>query len=278
LFKTFHQTQFKSIIYENAKGAPCDLSQITAILYSAHQTKKDSSYGGTEGEGHAISIFRNADVWYLQDDNIGIAQPLKNFDFEHYISSAGEVFFRSWEQLPKKTQLIEQGFFTEDQLRNGKAKRHTFYGYDYKDTKSGQVKQKICVATNLADYMSEYMTGGIKLMLVNGEIPPEKYKLAPYSCSPKETTSVARVTAPKEQRVKEVSSSILQQLSTSYSQGVNPRVTTSVGIRNLRRNIQINLNSFTMNTRRNVRTTNNASTRKVRVSNNTGIRGQLESF
>jgi hypothetical protein len=278
LFKTFHETQFKSIIYENAKGAPCDLSQITAILYSAHQTKKDSSYGGTEGEGHAISIFRNADVWYLQDDNIGIAQPLKNFDFEHYISSAGEVFFRSWEQLPKKTQLIEQGFFTEDQLRSGKAKRHTFYGYDYKDTKSGQVKQKICVATNLADYMSEYMTGGIKLMLVNGEIPPEKYKLAPYSCGPKETTSVAQVTPPKEQRVKEVPSSILQQLNTNYSQGVTPRGTTSVSIRNLRRNIQIHLNSFTMNTRRNVRTTNNASTRKVRVSNNAGIRGQLESF
>lgn len=278
LFKTFHLPQFTSLIHENHKGAPCELSQITAILYSCQQTKKDKNYGGTEGEGHSISIFRNAEVWYLQDDNIGIAQPMKNFDFEHYITTAGEVFFRSWEQLPNKTQLIEQGYFTEEDLRKGKARRHTFYGYDYKDKSSGYIKQKIFVATNLADYMSEYKSGSLKLMLIKGEISPEKNKEAYLSCIPKEPEKVVAPVAPKEVKLKPLSSSILEQLDTNYKQGAAPRPTQTAMIRNLRRNIQMNLNSFTMNTRKATNTTTNRNTRKIRVTNNTGIRQQFESF
>jgi hypothetical protein len=219
-------------------------------------------------------------MWYLQDDNIGIAQPMKNFDLEHYIRTGGEVFFRSYEQLPNKSQLIEQGFFTEDDLRKGKAKRYTFYGYDYKDKASGYTKQKIFLSTNVAEYMSEYMSGPLKLILVHGDISPEKNKDAILSCIPKEVSSKPVVNAaPKQTQLKPISSSILTQLNTNYKQGVSRPSVAPFQIRTLGKNLQIQMNSFSNTTRKgNKAPAANKNTRKLRISNNAGIRTQLETF
>jgi hypothetical protein len=279
LFQIFNIPEFKSIIFDNHLGAPCDVSQITAVLFACLQTKKDKYYAGEEGEGHSISIFRNNDQWYLQDDNIGIAIPMQNFDVEHYFTKQGEFFFRSFEQLPNKTQIIEQRFFTKNDWQKRKPLNYTFYGYDYKDT-TGQTKQKICAISNTINYMSEYMSGPTRLILFHGDIDPEKNKKATSSCTaPVKNEAGTRPAPLKVQTIKAVPPTLQEQLLTNYKQGKIQKAVGALEVRALRKNIQNNLNSFTINTRRNNNArSRNMNTRKVRAPTNAEMQLQFTSF
>lgn len=278
LFKLFKQRTMHSMIWELNKPLLFDTSTIKVILFSLMLTKKNTGVASLEGGGHSISLFHFQDTWYLQDDNIGIAKLLPDFDLDHFLSKKGVFFISSYNQLQNKSDLIEQGFFTEKELREGKGARLTYYGYRYANNLYW--KEKILHKESVV-YSARYDAGAASLYLCFGEISPESIASATQRCVKSSTTTLTTtgVTSKGAQKVKNLSPELLAQMNIPTRGPVSEQRATA-SFDTLRKNIQANLNSFNINTTRKVNTAKplNNSTRKFKPYTNAKILNQFTGF
>ncbi len=257
VLKLFNITTLHSMIINIKENSHLpNQDQIKALIFSVLATSKKGKRPPREGGGHAVSMFQNGGIWYLQDDNTGIARTIPSFNLKHFIEKKGDFFIRDYEFVTYKTQLIELGFFTEEELKAGKAVEYTFYGYEYRE--GNQVKEKI-LHMEKAEYGSEYMAGAHALSLVAGDVAESVFEDAIYSCKPKGT---AEVTAKKIPRLRASSISVKEQISADYEGAASRKpLEETRTIKALRKNIQRKLNSFT-NTRRIANASSVNTTRK----------------
>lgn len=277
LFALFKQTAFHSVVMETRKTyePPCARNQIVGVSFGVHVGKWDPGAQRHDESGHAFSIFLWDDSWYLQDDNLGIAYAMPGFSFDECMNKKGYFFISSYLQLLKKTGLVEQKYFTQEQLAAGKAKEYGFYGYRY--VEGNQVKEKVLLAIPRASYHASFLEGPTRLYLCIGDIDKTKQKGAIF-CDTDMSNVMEEVTVPNNKKVKELPVSILSQLDVSYS-SVSRQNAKAPTIRNLHKNMQIHLNSFTNTTRkRNANGTIPSNTRKTKNRNATTIEAQLNSF
>ena len=283
LFKLFKQRLMHSMLWDLSSPLssplPFDTSKIKAILFPLMQTKKNAGEQSLEGGGHSISLFRFQDIWYLQDDNIGIAKPLLQFDLEHFSSKKGDFFISSYRNLQNKSDLIEQGFFTEQEIREGKPQRFGYYGYRYSN--GGYFKEKILYKDPIS-YNGRYDAGTVVLYLCFGDIDPESMKGAVERCQPKEPDVLKVGPNPKGvARVKDLPRELLAQFTMPTISATSEKYPKE-NLRAVRKNIQANLNSFNT-TRKNsgAKSTNGEKekpTRKMKGYTNSKILNQFTAF
>lgn len=273
LFRLTQQAMMHSFIFERVKPIPVETSTIRAILYPLILTQKNQGAQSLEEGGHSISLFRFQDQWYLQDDNIGIAKPLPKFDLEHYIQGKSEFFITSFSFLQNKSDLIEQGFFRQEEFRAGIPRGYVYYGYRY-TTSSGLQKEKILHKDTLS-YNGRFDAGGASLFLCIGEISEDQKKKAVLRCAP-----VEKVVQAKEVKVipkgKILPPELLAQMNIPTTNTGKPKQATGP-IAALQRNIQANLNAFNSTRKQNLSTVSK-NTRKVRSYTNTKILTQFTGF
>jgi hypothetical protein len=273
LFKLLNRKTMNSMIWNLNNSISFDTSTIKAILFPLMMTKKNTGVASLEGGGHSISLFRFQDTWYLQDDNIGIANPLAQFQLEHFLSKKGDFFISSYKQLQNKSDLIEQGFFTEKELRDGKALRYTFYGYRY--AHDSFLKEKILYKEPVS-YSGRFDAGPAVLYLCVGDIDPVSMAAAMERCTPTSTSETKRPTKIST-TVKALPPALLAQMNIPTTAAVSePRATAS--FRELRKNIQANLTSFNTTRKTNTGKPLNNFTRKLKPYTNAKILSQFTSF
>jgi hypothetical protein len=277
LFKLFKQRQMHSMIVElaNLFGFESETSKLRAILFPLMQTTKNGGSQSLEAGGHSISMFRFQETWYLQDDNIGIAKPLPQFDPEHFIKTKGNFFISSYTNLTNKSDLIEQGFFTEQELRQGIPQRFVYYGYKYRNGE--YFKEKILSKESIT-YTGRYDAGTTVLFLCFGDIDPESIKGVANQCkAPIEepalpsTSSESRVKV----KVKDLPPDLIAQLTLATPSEKRPNRKSSVP--GIRKNIQANLNAFPTTRKTNTANAKN-TTRKVKAYTNVKILNQFTAF
>ena len=275
LFKLLHHTSFHSIITETKKSyaPPCLNNQIVAMSFAVHVSKWDEGAKRHDESGHSFAIFLFQEKWYLQDDNLGIAYPIPKFSIDDCIKVKGYFFIGSYEQLLSKTQLIEENYFTQQQLQAGKANTYGFYGYRYVTGK--QVKQVLLAVIPNASYQGTFLEGYQRLYLCTGDVDKTK-KPGVIFCESDLSELKAPVKPVVVKTVKELPESILSQIDVNF-RSATVQTKNKGDIRNLRKNIQVNLNSFT-NTTRKKNTGVSINTRKVRNRNAAIIESQLNSF
>ena len=279
LFKLFKQRTMHSMIWNSNNPVLFDTSTIRVILFSLMLTKKNTGVDSLEGEGHSTSLFRFQDIWYLQDDNIGIAKLLPDFNLEHFLSKKGIFFISSYKQLQNKSDLIEQGFFTEKELREGKATRLTYYGYRYLNNSFW--KEKILHKESVA-YSARFDAEVDSLYLCVGDIHPVLITAATAKCT-SISAAVPKDVVKGSPKVKELPPALLAQMNLPTTAPVS-KTRAIASFRELRKNIQANLNSFNINT--NINTTRktraakplNNSTRKFKPYTDLTILSQFTGF
>jgi hypothetical protein len=273
LFTLLNQKTMHSMIWLRNNPISFDASSIRAILFPLMLTKKNAGMSSLEEGGHSISLFRFQDTWYLQDDNIGIANPLEQFNLEHFLTKKSEFFISSYKQLQNKSDLIEQGFFTEKELRDGKALRYTFYGYRY--AHDSFLKEKILYKEPVS-YSGRFDAGPAVLYLCVGDIDPVSMAAAMERCTPTSTSETKRPTKISP-TVKALPPALLAQMNLPTTAAVSEN-RKPTNFRELRKNIQANLTSFNTTRKTNTGKPLNNFTRKLKPYTNAKILSQFTAF
>ena len=279
LFKLFKQRLMHSIVWNLSSPTPfdIDISKVTAILFPLIQTKKNMGKQSLEGAGHSISLFRFQETWYLQDDNIGIAKPIPQFDPEDFIQKKGKFFISSYTNLQTKSDLIEQGFFTEQELKQGIPQRFGYYGYKYRN--GDYFKEKI-LCKDSTSYNARFDAETTVLFLLVGEIDETLVKSALHRCgSPvlNNESQLKPTVSTSKSKVKDLPPELVAQLTMPTTFGPSEKHRNTM-IPGLRKNIQANLNSFTATRKTNTTKLANQLTRKLKPYTNAKILNQFTSF
>ena len=275
LFLFLKLPQLHSLIWKVGVPFTFDTSMIRAILFPLMQAKKNSGASSLEGAGHSISVFRFQEEWYLQDNNIGIAKPIPSFDLDQYISKKSEFFISTYRNLRNKSDLIEQGFFTEEELRKGNGLRYIYYGYKYME--GLYPKEKILYKDSVG-YAGRYESGKAALYLCVGDLTAEQKKPAIYSCEEPSSDEGAAAPAKEFPKVKNLSPDILEQMNIPTGI-VKSTARPAPSFAALRKNIQANLNRFTNTRKANAasKPTNNTR-RRFKAYTNAKILNQFTAF
>ena len=275
LFLLFKLARLHALVWKVGVPLPFDTSMIRAILFPLLQSKQNTGTKSLEGGGHSISVFLFQGEWYLQDDNIGIAKLIPSFDVDHFISNKGEFFITSYRNLRNKSDLIEQGFFTEDELKRGNGMRYVYYGYKY--TGGMYPKEKILHKDSLS-YSGRYDSGEAALYLCVGELTAEQKKPAIFSCGEILSEAVVKPAAKEFPKVKNLSAEILEQMNMPTSASTSTKGPPP-SFAALRKNIQANLNRFTTTRKANAapKAANN-TTRRFKAYTNAKILNQFTAF
>jgi hypothetical protein len=272
LFKVLKQKSMHSLIWKRAIPIPFDIEKIRALLFPLIQSQKNTG-ASLEGGGHSISLFRFQDIWYLQDDNIGIAKPLLQFDIEHFLTKKGEFFISSYQQLQNKSDLLEQGFFTEKELQEGNGRVYVYYGYRYSTT--GYLKEKILYKDKLG-YAGRYDSGEAALYLCVGEITSEEKAKSLIKCKEEEKPSLLPAETKKPQKVKDLPPELLAQMNLPTAP--QKEKLAQISFPELRKNVQANLNRFNTTRKNNNTKPMNRKARTFKSYTNTKILNQFSGF
>jgi hypothetical protein len=276
LFLLLKRPQFHSLIWRVGVPFTFDTSMIRAILFPLLQTKQNSGASSLEGGGHSISVFRFQEEWYLQDDNIGIAKPIPSFDLEEYVSKKSEFFISTYRNLRNKSDLIEQGFFTEEELRKGNGLRYVYYGYKYMN---GLYPKEKIVHKASVGYAGRYDSGQAALYLCVGDLTAAQKAPAMFSCGEVSSDEITKPTTKEFPKVKNLSPEILEQMN--IPTGVSKSTARPApSFPALRRNIQANLNRFTNTRKANAapKAANNNTRRRFKAYTNAKILNQFTAF
>lgn len=171
--------------------------------------------------GHVISIFRNSNKWYLQDNNIGIAKYIDDvLDIDFFLGNLCRFFLCDFNHLKlKETQpLLENQWFTEDEIQKGHHKASTYYGFIYRD-KTGVLVQRILYVDRGVSSNDSFMEGDLRLIYCIGEVSPEAHKAAETACYPGQTSNSNTKNVPVATTVSKrltLSEEVLQQLQAPF--------------------------------------------------------------
>ena len=273
LFRITRQVSLHSFIFKRTSPISIETDKIRAILFPLGLTKKNSGANSLESGGHSISLFRFNEEWYLQDDNLGIAKPIPSFDIEHYVQHKSGFFLTTYTFLLNKSDLIEQGLFTQDEFRVGKPKRYGYYGYRY-ITKEGLVKEKI-LYKDTTNYNARFDSDPVALFLCHGEIDEEQKKKALLRCD----SSAKKVSIQQDKPapiVKSLPPNLLAQMNMPTTNTKAPKK-EALSFAEIRQNIQANLSAFNTTRKVNI-ASSNKNTRKIKSYTNTKILNQFTAF
>lgn len=137
----YSQNDFMSMLCKIMRGIQLPLPLFHILLFSTDvlitippmyvTSVKFAIYHPQHG-GHSLSLFRNNDIWHLQDDNIGIARNIdKDFDLDDFLQERSKLFVSDFAHLPMKSiEFFKQSkLLSANEVSSEAYKRYTYYGY-----------------------------------------------------------------------------------------------------------------------------------------------------